>query len=294
METGERVSIGGVFQNIDMIAQTQELPDGIVRVGSAFLANERLLTPELLRACANLECTSATLEEFVNVQTDHPARLAVFDFDGTTIRGNSPVLLVRQMVREHKLSSAVTLRILLWALAYKLRLPQNESWVRGQVFSAFIGKPVCEVNAYLWKFYDEHIEQRFYKPVDKIMEEHVQNGHIVVCLSATFEPIIAKAMCTHPIHFGIATRMHIDDKGCYTNQVEGLPTEGAEKVSIITEFANAAFGVGGWEIGWAYGDHHSDRMLLAAAQHGYAVDPDRPLTRTAKKCGYEILYLDKK
>ncbi|MFR1641075.1 MAG: HAD-IB family hydrolase, partial [Eggerthellaceae bacterium] len=68
-------------------------------------------------------------------------RLAVFDFDGTSIAGNSPVLLVQHLMRRKMLKKRVIFRILLWAAAYKLRLPQNESWVRGLVFTAFEGHP---------------------------------------------------------------------------------------------------------------------------------------------------------
>ena len=53
------------------------------------------------------------------------------------------------------------LRILCWAAAYKLRLPQNESWVRGAVFSAFEGKKKEEVDEYLRDFYDSHLEKLF-------------------------------------------------------------------------------------------------------------------------------------
>ncbi len=180
------------------------------------------------------------------------------------------------------------------AIAYKLRLPQNESWVRGQVFSVFRGKPVPEVNTYLNGFYTDHVAERFRAPIAELMAEHVRAGHVVVCVSATFEPIIAQAMCEHPIQFGIATRMQVDERGLYTNKVEGLPVEGAEKLAALTEVADNLFGAGGWELGWAYGDHHSDSKLLAAAEHGFAVMPDRPLTREAQARGWEILEWDEK
>ena len=67
------------------------------------------------------------------------AEIAAFDFDGTCISGNSPVILVSHLVRKGLLGKGTLLRILCWAAAYKLRLPQNESWVRGAVFSAFEG-----------------------------------------------------------------------------------------------------------------------------------------------------------
>ena len=53
------------------------------------------------------------------------ARLAVFDFDGTSICGNSPVMLVWYLRQRRMLRKSVVFRILAWAAAYKLRLPQN-------------------------------------------------------------------------------------------------------------------------------------------------------------------------
>ena len=78
-----------------------------------------------------------------------PVQLAVFDFDGTSIAGNSPVLLVRWTSRSTTCSrTRVMLRILLWAAAYKFRLPQNESWVRATgVHGVSKAIPLEEVDA---------------------------------------------------------------------------------------------------------------------------------------------------
>ena len=40
-------------------------------------------------------------------------------------------------------------------------------------------------------------------------------------------------------------------------------------------YTSELFGADGWELAWAYGDHHSDRAMLAAAKSAYAVTPDR-------------------
>ncbi len=171
------------------------------------------------------------------------------------------------------LKKSVIARIMAWAAAYKLRLPQNESWVRGLVFSAFRGKPVSQVNRFLRDFYEERVEGIFRDEIDRLMRRHLEAGDVVICVSATFEPIIAKAMTCHPIQFGIATRMQIDGDGCYTDRVDGLPVEGSEKVVALTAFADELFGAGNWQLDWAYGDHHSDRDLLcggAAWLRGHA------------------------
>lgn len=218
-----------------------------------------------------------------------PAKLAVFDFDGTSISGNSPVILVRHLVKRGMLKKSVVLRILLWAAAYKFRLPQNESWVRSLVFSAFEGRSVEEVDRFLADFYDEDIAPLFRSEADAAMREHADAGCAVVVISATFEPIILRAMQHHPFENQISTRMRIASDGTYTREVEGLPVEGEQKLVAVKAFGDAHFGAGNWELAYAYGDHHSDRAVLSAATHAFAVDPDRPLARTARKQGWPIL-----
>lgn len=217
------------------------------------------------------------------------ARLAVFDFDGTTITGNSPVLLVRRLAQLRMIRKRVIFRIMMWGAAYKLRLPQNESWVRGQVFSAFEGKPKEKVDAFLMDFYDSHIACRIRREAVDAMQAHRARGEHVVVVSATFEPIVLRAMESNPIDFQVSTRMKVAADGTYTREVEGLPVEGDEKLAAVTRFADRRFGKGCWEIAHAYGDHHSDRTVLGAAAVPHAVDPDRPLLRTARRLGWDVL-----
>lgn len=235
-----------------------------------------------------------------------PVRLAVFDFDGTCINGNSPVLLVLYMMKRGMLAKSVLARIALWAVAYKLRLPQNESWVRSLVFSAFDGRPCEEVDAFLTKFYDDEIAPLFRGQADAAMRQRAEEGCAVVVVSATFEPIILRAMQRHPFDLQVSTRMRTEPANpanpdspadissvaascVYTREVEGLPVEGAEKVAALRRLADGRFGQGCWKLSYAYGDHHSDRALLEFADVAFAVTPDRPLTRFARRFGWEVL-----
>lgn len=217
------------------------------------------------------------------------ARLAVFDFDGTCIDGNSPVILVRYLVSRRKLRPSVIFRILLWAAAYKLHLPQSESWVRGLVFSAFEGQPAEEVDAFLRRFYDEQIDCLFRPAAEEAMRCHTEQGDVVLVVSATFEPIIEQAMLRRPFEHGIATRMKVASDGTYTRCVDGTPTEGAEKLAVVRRFGDEHFGPGCWELAYAYGDHYSDRTVIAAAEHPFAVTPGSTLERYAKEHGWPVL-----
>ena len=248
------------------------------------------MSPE--QGCRTLEENNfqdGTVEASSCTGREGKVRIAAFDFDGTSMDGNSPVRLVLYLMKKHMLPNTVVFRIGLWALRYKLRLPQNEAWVRGMVFTAFEGKPVAEVNQFLSDFYDEDIAPRFRARADETMRRHREAGEIVLVVSASFEPIIERMMQFHPVDGQISTRMSVTPQGTYTRFVEGKPVEGAEKLDAITRWCNERFGAGNWELAYAYGDHHSDRPMLEAAGQAFAVDPDNPLTRTAKAKGWPIL-----
>ena len=216
-------------------------------------------------------------------------RLAVYDFDGTCIRGNSPVLLVNYLMRRRMLTFWQGLGIGMWGLRYKLRLPQDEASVRGKVFRPFDGESTEDVDSFLRGFYDEVVACRWRADADASMRENAAQGCYVMVVTATWQAIVDRAMEDHPFEYAVATRMLVDDQGNYTRSVDGLPMEGEEKLRAVEEFANERFGEGGWELARAYGDHHSDSALLAAAQCPCAVDPDKPLRRTARKLGWPIL-----
>lgn len=225
----------------------------------------------------------------LSLQQTQRGRLVVFDFDGTSISANSPVKLVKYLTMKGMLGPTYVARIIAWAVAYALHIPQNEAWVRGLVFSAFEGWKKEKADAFLRDFYDEEIEPLFRPVADQMMMAHMAKGDTVVVISATFEPIILRAMEKHAFKNQVSVCMVVDQKGCYTRQVDGTPVEGEEKVRCVERFGNQMFGEGNWDLVCAYADHYSDIPLLEMAQHPIAVSPGPALAREAKKRGWEIL-----
>lgn len=246
------------------------LPAGIVRVSEEAIASERLLA-------------------YVPKTEDAPVKVAAFDFDGTCISGSSPKKLVLQLFKKNLIDLYRFVRVGLWGLAYKLNLPKDPEGVRTRVFSAFKGCSAVKVNDYLCRFYHERIERLYRPDADAEMIAHLEQGHVVVLVSASFEPVIASAMVEHPIQFAVASRMKIDANGDYTDELDGLPTEGPDKIVVLRHFLNEQFGEGNWELGWAYGDHYSDVTMLEAAKHPCAVTPDGKLLHLAEKKGWDVL-----
>lgn len=220
---------------------------------------------------------------------NNKVQIAVFDFDGTSIEGSSPSWLVNRLIFTRKISPITSLKIGFWGIAYKWHLPQNEAWVRGQVFKAFEGKPKEEVDRYLRNFYDEWIARRFRPKADEAMRQRAEEGCEIIVVSATFEPILLRAMEAHPFQHQISTRMKVAEDGTYTRQVDGRPIEGEEKLVALKHWCDGHYGEGNWEIAYAYGDHHSDEPLLSAAKHPFAVSPNTGMTKIAQERDWPIL-----
>jgi HAD superfamily hydrolase (TIGR01490 family) len=250
------------------------LPVGIEKVGDAGIAATRLLPNRD-------DCPAPSPQ--------NPITIAVFDFDGTCINGSSPMRLVNVLIKHRKLNPYKMLRLLMWGAAYKLNLPKDAEGVRTRVFSAFEGFPAKTVNQFLCRFYNKQVAPHYRKDADAVMQAHLDMGHVVVLVSASFEPIVAAAMVDHPIQYALASRMKIDDMGNYTDEVDGLPTEGPDKVVVFKTFANQVFGEGCWKVGFAYADHYSDLDILSEAENPCAVTPDAKLKHTAKSRGWCIL-----
>jgi phosphoserine phosphatase len=82
--------------------------------------------------------------------------------------------------------------------------------------------------------------------------------------------------------------MEVKD-GYYTGNVEGSPPEGEQKVVQLAAWADGQYGVNGWELVAAYGDHRSDEPLLRSALCAVAVNPDAGLERIAKREGWRVV-----
>lgn len=219
----------------------------------------------------------------------NPVHLAVFDMDGTSIDTSSPMLLVRKLLFERRLSLRDSAFIIHWALSYKFHLPRENNPVREKVFTAFNGKDYTEVCAELEKFSEDKIVPEVRDSAVNAMKKHMEDGIIVIMLSASFDSVVARLMREIPVNYGMATLMKIDDEGKLTNEVLGTAPEADGKPICLKTFADAEFGEGGWIVDYAYGDHMSDADILSMAKHPVAVCPDRKLKEYAEEKGWKIV-----
>ncbi len=219
-------------------------------------------------------------------------QLVVFDLDGTCLDGSSTVRLVLDLLKHGKLFLHTGLIIGFWGLAYKLKLPQNEAWVRSKVWKAFVGKPKDKVDKFLSEYVDRVVEKIWRDQATAEIEKHHASGREVVVVSASFEPIVSRICEIHGVDHQISTRMKVSESGTYERCVDGMPIEGVQKVLALRAYADGRFGAGAWVVTDAYADHYSDIPILEFSSAPHAVCPDRALLKHAQNNKWDVIYWD--
>ena len=88
-------------------------------------------------------------------------KVAVFDFDGTSIDGQSGSLFTRYLFSHGMMSPARLARLAWWGIRYKLHLPFRQDEAREVVFGALRGrKPAARKNGKHYKAHRQCGEKR--------------------------------------------------------------------------------------------------------------------------------------
>lgn len=205
---------------------------------------------------------------------------ALFDFDGTLIRGDSIVRFVR-FAHERGLTGAGGLmRAALWAAAYGLRLTTAERAKRGSL--AFLaGRSQGEVDALGRAFCREELLPRLYpEGVETLRRRHAEGAEVLLVTASPAFYLEALGE-TLPIAQIIGTRMHVEN-GVYTGLIAGENCRGVQKPLRLAEYLAARGEMVDYAASWAYGDSGSDAAMLSLCGHKVAVNPRRRLLRRLK------------
>lgn len=219
-------------------------------------------------------------------------RVAIFDFDGTVMAGQSGALFTTYLFRHHLMSLPRALALGWWGARYKLHLPYRQSEARELVFGALLEHPSDEVDAIMRAFHDEVLLPRIRPMALKEVDRCHEQGIICLLVSATFDVIAQEAAQATGMDGFVATKMQRDASGAYTGEVDGAVIAGDEKYRAAVRWCDEHLGKGRWELARAYADHHTDEDLLARAEEPFAVCPGKTLRPVARRNGWQIVDWD--
>jgi HAD superfamily hydrolase (TIGR01490 family) len=209
--------------------------------------------------------------------------LAIFDIDGTLVRGSSERQFWRFLALRGHQGPAQLLAFALFLLRY---LPTGGVHTLKKNKAYLAGLETGEVAALARTFVATELVGRLYEPAVARLNQHLQRGHTVVLLSGTIDPV-ARALAEHLGVRHVCATLCAQRRGRYLAQPPETHPFGAAKLALATQLAS--------ELGMdlrqasAYGDSARDLYLLEAVGFPVAVCPDRTLYARALEKDWEIL-----
>lgn len=231
--------------------------------------------------------SSQAAREVQHTATSPKKQIVAFDFDGTLIDASSPVRLITRLNRDRIMSKRAVVKSMLWGARYKTGSELDQAKPRRYIFASFKNFSASDANAIMKNLYHEELRQKLRPQAIAALKHHQEAGQELVIVSASFAPIISELCKEFGIQEYICTQMEVV-AGSYTGETIGDPPESEQKLVQFTAWANDKYGIDGWELAYAYGDHHSDIPLMETARHPIAVDPDRRLDLIAKERGWQV------
>lgn len=214
--------------------------------------------------------------------------LALFDLDNTLLSGDSDYEWGQFLVRKGLVDPDVY-----EAENQRFYGQYQQGTLDILEYSAFAFKPLSErsmeeLAALHRDFMQESILPIVSDTARRLVDEHRQQGHILVVITAT------NSFVTRPIAaaFGIPNLLATEPKivnGRYTCEVDGKPCFQHGKVSRLQDWLqNREETLAG---SYFYSDSHNDLPLLEMVENPVTVDPDKTLRSVAQERGWPVISL---
>lgn len=194
--------------------------------------------------------------------------LAFFDLDGTIVRGQSQILLLRYLARMGVVSKPLFLKVCFLFLAYKMGLVRSPERAMAYAYRHItMGLSGERMNRLLTRFFDHVLRHRFCAPVVARVKQHIENDDEVVLVTNVFEPLARMVAEKLGIREVISTRLEMAGR-VYTGRIEGRIVYGENKAEALRRLYDEKQ----LKSSCAYADHPSDRAFLDMAGRAFLVD----------------------
>jgi HAD superfamily hydrolase (TIGR01490 family) len=203
---------------------------------------------------------------------------ALFDFDGTLIRGDSILLFMRYAWRKRLCTTFDVVRFAVAGGLYSVRLlsPKRAKalalhFLKGMAHDTYAAaaEDFCK-NVLVPRLYPQGIET---------IKRHREAGDTVLLVSAS--PTFYLAPLKQILGFTdvLGTEFETDEAGRFTGEIVGLNNRGAEKPIRLKNYLAASGAELDFQTSSAYGDSAHDLPMLSMCANIYAVNPNGKLKK---------------
>lgn len=206
---------------------------------------------------------------------------ALFDFDGTLIRGDSILHFTRYAYRQGLIGTREWLTLLGTGILYGLRL-RTAVAAKERVMRFLAGKREQEVAAIAESFCQAELIPRLRPEGLAEIAAHRAQGHVVLLISASSTFYLNRLRQTLGVDDVIGTRFDVTPDGVFTGRVCGDNCRGVQKPLRLAEYLAAKGDRLDYDTSSAYGDSLGDLSMLRLCAHPVAVNPKPRLWRALR------------
>jgi HAD superfamily hydrolase (TIGR01490 family) len=212
--------------------------------------------------------------------------LAIFDIDGTLVRGSTERRFWRYLFARRRQGPRQILAGAWFLVRY---LPRYGIHVAKKNKAYLVGLTTAEVAALAADFVAREALPRLHEPAVQRLQQHLRSGDTVALLSGTLEPI-ARALAEHLGVQHVRATACAERDGRYLAHPPVVHPFGAQKVRSAAELAAELRT--DLRLATAYADSVHDLTLLEAVGSPVAVRPDRHLLRAARANAWDVIAAD--
>jgi len=160
-------------------------------------------------------------------------KLAIFDIDGTLVRGSSERMFWRYLLMRGRQGPRQILAYLLFLVRY---LPTGGIVTVKKNKAYLCGLRADEIAALAREFVQTRLRKRLFAPAVQRLEQHRRRGDTVVLMSGTLEPI-ARALADELHVRHVCATLCSERHGVYLAQPPETHPYGAAKLSLARQLA---------------------------------------------------------
>ncbi|WP_296666659.1 HAD family phosphatase [Demequina sp.] len=212
---------------------------------------------------------------------------AFFDLDKTIIATSSSMAFSRSFIEGGLFTRTQAVRTAFAQFLFEVggADERQTSRLRDALSELVAGWDVAQVEAIVAETLHEHIDPVVYQEALDLIGRHQGNGRDVVIVSASALEVVEPIAELLGADAVIASRMEVAD-GRFTGEIS-FYCYGPAKAHAVEELAATR----GYDLDacYAYSDSITDMPMLDAVGHGFAVNPDRTMRKTAHRHGWGVL-----
>lgn len=207
---------------------------------------------------------------------------ALFDFDGTCIKGDSIVSFLKYSYCQKTLSSGELWKGTAAGLCYKLKRISSEK-SKEIAFSFLKGKTWRELEEYGGVFCRECLLPKLRPEAVRVMQVLHEQGYLVLLVSASATFYLKELLMTLPIDGILGTELQLGADGRYNGKILGSSCRDEEKVLRISEYEKLCGEKMDAAQSIAFGDSASDYPMMKLCQRRVGINPKIKLRRLLSK-----------